>query len=333
MKGKYLYGILDGNLKIRFSSRGLFKKSPYLVHYNGISAIVTDAPVKTYEQDQEGLLSHNRVLDDVIKLHTVLPMRFGTIARSEEEVSELLRNAYSFIRERLSKIRDMVEFNMEIRITDEKALLNEILENNREIKDFRNRLIAEGEKSDIQDKIAIGKMISGEVVKHKAHMLKEIDALLAPYYSKCKLLTGKDTLANLVFLVPRRNIEKFEAAIYKSGEKFADMLKFKYAGPLAPYSFVEMNLVLINFEKVDEARRMLSLGEKATLDDIKAAYRKLAREYHPDAAQGDTSGEEEFKKIAHSYKILYEYCRHYPRNVYIFRPQEINEFSFIEGSS
>src|SRR3984893_13468897 len=38
--------------------------------------------------------------------------------------------------------------------------------------------------------------------------------------------------------------------------------------------------------------------------EIKAAYRKLARKYHPDANKGDTSAEERFKEISEAYSVL-----------------------------
>ena len=335
MKGKYLYGIVNGSVEDKFSTRGLFNKRPYLIHYNSISAIVTDAPMKTYEPDQKGLLSHNSVLDEVIKLYTVIPMRFGTIARSEDEVKGLLRNTYSVLRDRLSKIKDKVEFNLAINI-DEGPVLKEIIGNNKEIRDLRDKLISQGAGADRQshpvdmgDKILIGQMIAEEVTKYKAGIIKAIDAALKPYYSRFKPLTKKDALANIAFLVRRNHIKQFESAIYKLGDKYGDRLKFKYAGPLAPYSFVEMNMLVINFEKLDKARRELQLGEKAAFKDIKEAYRKLAREYHPDATPGDSSKEEEFKKISDSYKLLYEYCRHYPKNQYEFKPGAINEVSVI----
>ncbi len=48
------------------------------------------------------------------------------------------------------------------------------------------------------------------------------------------------------------------------------------------------------------------LGVNATADAeaIKSAYRKLARENHPDANPGDTAAEERFKEISHAYDVL-----------------------------
>ena len=39
-------------------------------------------------------------------------------------------------------------------------------------------------------------------------------------------------------------------------------------------------------------------------DDIKSAYRKLARKYHPDVNPGDKSAEEKFKEFNEAYEVL-----------------------------
>jgi molecular chaperone DnaJ len=49
----------------------------------------------------------------------------------------------------------------------------------------------------------------------------------------------------------------------------------------------------------------LGVSKTASQDEIKSAFRKLAKEFHPDIHQGDKKiGEEKFKKIAEAYKIL-----------------------------
>ncbi len=49
---------------------------------------------------------------------------------------------------------------------------------------------------------------------------------------------------------------------------------------------------------------ILGVGRGATQDEIKRAYRRLAREHHPDTNQGDTASEERFKKINEAYEVL-----------------------------
>src|SRR6202158_1233439 len=48
----------------------------------------------------------------------------------------------------------------------------------------------------------------------------------------------------------------------------------------------------------------LGVRKKATAKEIRQAYRKLARKYHPDLNPGDKAAEEKFKQIQEAYDVL-----------------------------
>lgn len=50
--------------------------------------------------------------------------------------------------------------------------------------------------------------------------------------------------------------------------------------------------------------KILGVPRSASLDEIRKAYRKLARKYHPDINPGDKAAEEKFKEIASAYEVL-----------------------------
>src|SRR3954447_13132370 len=50
--------------------------------------------------------------------------------------------------------------------------------------------------------------------------------------------------------------------------------------------------------------KILGVGKNASDEEIKKAYRKLARKYHPDTNPGDKQAEERFKEISAAYDVL-----------------------------
>jgi len=70
---------------------------------------------------------------------------------------------------------------------------------------------------------------------------------------------------------------------------------------------------MTSFEEIDEVRRLLGIGEAATLKEIKSAYRRMAFRHHPDTSSDgtDAQSEETMKKLNWAYKLLIEYCSHY----------------------
>ena len=49
---------------------------------------------------------------------------------------------------------------------------------------------------------------------------------------------------------------------------------------------------------------VLGVSRDASEDEIKKAYRKLAKKYHPDTNAGDPTAEQKFKDVTEAYSIL-----------------------------
>lgn len=81
----------------------------------------------------------------------------------------------------------------------------------------------------------------------------------------------------------------------------------------------------IDFKQIDESRKILELGETATLREIKRAYREMAKIYHPDKCKKREKKECEgrMKEINRAYKLLMEYCESYR---YSFTQKDVEDF-------
>jgi len=70
---------------------------------------------------------------------------------------------------------------------------------------------------------------------------------------------------------------------------------------------------MADFEQIDRARKLLGLGEAATLEEIKQAYRRMAVLYHPDGCPEERKAEceELMKRLNEAYELLLDYCARY----------------------
>ena len=75
--------------------------------------------------------------------------------------------------------------------------------------------------------------------------------------------------------------------------------------------------------EIDQARRLLGLGELASIAEIKTAYRHLCKQWHPDALADDAPGSGKIKDINAAYRLLLDYCETYR---FSFSPEEVESF-------
>ena len=75
--------------------------------------------------------------------------------------------------------------------------------------------------------------------------------------------------------------------------------------------------------------KVLGVDDKATPDELKKAYRALAKKYHPDVNGGDRKASERFKQVGEAYGVLSDPAK---RKQYD-QMRRLGAFGFARGAS
>src|SRR5687768_4678330 len=104
-EGLYVYCIIRSSEPRDFGHIGIGgEKRVYTVGYRELAAVVSDTPIRIHDPTRENVLAHEFVNETVMKEHTVLPMSFGTIFRTGDDILELLRSTAKALEDVLEKM-------------------------------------------------------------------------------------------------------------------------------------------------------------------------------------------------------------------------------------
>src|SRR6476620_11461646 len=132
--GKYVYCIVRSERQREFGTIGIGGgQRVFTVAYNNLAAVVSDTPIRIYDPTRENVLAHELVNETVMREYTVIPMSFGTIFRTREDINELLRSTYRAFDDVLDKMRDKIEFGLKV-LWDREKVIDRLEEDDEEIR-------------------------------------------------------------------------------------------------------------------------------------------------------------------------------------------------------
>lgn len=253
-EGKYIYCVVGTRDKKNFGPVGIGGRGDEVdtLCYEDLAAVISDSPVTKYPISRENTLAHQRVMEEVMKYYTILPVKFGTIAETkngippEENIRErVLKGRYEELQGLLETMNNRVELGVKALWTDMKVIFGEIVDENKEIKRLRN-WIAKKPTSQTRDaKIKLGEMVQSALEKKKTRQEKLIlDALKKISVDhRTNRLFGDKMILNAAFLVEADRKEKeFDDLINELSTEYQGRIKFKYVGPSPPCNFVELTI-------------------------------------------------------------------------------------------
>jgi len=245
-EGKYIYCIIATNEGRNFGPIGIGGRGDIVstIGYEDLSAVISNSSLEKYIVDKENLIAHEKVVEEVMKNYTVLPMRFCTVAGSAEEVRSLLRKRYLELKNLLKDMDNKVELGLKAFWKEMKVIFQELVDEDKKIKSLKEKIAKKSLKVSYADGINLGKIVKTALGLKRDKEGQEIINVLKriSYHFYLNETQGDDMLINAVFLVDRAREREFDNQVNELVSKYSQRVKFKYIGPTPPYNFVNLNL-------------------------------------------------------------------------------------------
>jgi hypothetical protein len=253
--GKYLYCIIRCSDERTFddvASIGDGNGRVHTVPHNGLAVAVSDTPVAEYESTRANMLAHERVQERVMREFTLLPVRFGTVANvasATQDIQKLLERRFQEFDQLLAEIEGKVELGLKASWRDEKAIFEEIVAENPDIRRLRNSLAGKPAVALRFEAVPLGEMVKKALEQKKR---REAPAILAPLRRVASRIQENETIVdrmivNAAFLVDEGRQGEFDGAVNKLDAEQGHRVSFKYVGPVPPYNFVN---VTVNWDEL-----------------------------------------------------------------------------------
>ncbi len=255
-EGKYIYCIIQSDESRSFGPIGIGGRGDevYTVQYEGLAAVVSNSPLIVYDPTRENLLAHEKVNETVMLEFTVLPMAFGALFRTEQDIIELMRGTYSALLDVFTKMEGKVEFGLKVN-WDRDQVIAEIERKNEEIRHLKEQIISRTTGSTYFARMQLGRLVESALIEQADSYVREVYSVLrdTAVASRANKPIGDRMIMNAAFLVERHRESEFDQKVKEIAAKNEGKLSFKYSGPWPPYNFVHIRLKLERGEAASEA--------------------------------------------------------------------------------
>lgn len=233
-EGLYVYCIIGAGEARNFGAFGVGGRGDPVttIAYRDLDAVVSNISMDRYVVGQETMLSHERVIERVMAEHTALPVRFYTVAPNAEEVRNLLRSRYTEFKALLRELDNKVELGLKALWQDMDLVLGNALGN------ASREMALEGSATGGEAARSARAALEGQRAEIAEHLLQPLRSLAVDL--RLNRTYGDDMIMNAAFLVDRTREWEFDSRVERLATLHSGAIRFKYVGPVPPYSFVNI---------------------------------------------------------------------------------------------
>lgn len=238
-KACYLYCIIESKKDDNFGPIGIAQSRVYTLNYKDLCAVVSDfTDPEALEVLKEGI-THQKVIEEVMKRYEVVPMSFGQVPKNQDEVKGFLIEHYDEIMGLFRKIEGKVELGIKASWRMD-SVLKEIVHSNDRIRILQKQISALPEAKAYMLKLELGELVAQELKSRGEKLGDDIFNLSKPLAVDAKMnkpLSDR-MLLNAAFLVAKDNEKDFDWNVNEIEKKYPQIMIKYVSSP--PYNFIRL---------------------------------------------------------------------------------------------
>src|SRR5690242_21724300 len=174
-EGRYVYGVIEAKDTANFGKIGIggMGETVYTVHHGDVAAVVSKTPVFIFDPTRENALAHEHVIETVMKTNTIIPMSFGTVFRTDDDIREVLKSIYSSLKDVLNQMAGKLEFGLKVN-WDRDQIIEDTKQEDEEIRQFHQEIIRKHLQSTYLARMQLGRMIDKALAERSIGYVREI---------------------------------------------------------------------------------------------------------------------------------------------------------------
>ncbi|MEJ2704044.1 MAG: GvpL/GvpF family gas vesicle protein [Sedimentisphaerales bacterium] len=252
-EGKYIYCIIETKQERHFGPIGIGGRGDeaLTIGYDDLSMVVSSHPLIEITASKDNMLTHQRVIEQVMREYDgILPVRFGTIASSADEVRNLLDRRRREFKIALRDMDHKIELGVKGLWKNMETIYDEIVWENNEISRLK-RTVKEQNEKDPQVRMSVGRLVKQALDEKKQREAEDTVDRLRRTSIEHKLndTIGDEMFMNAAFLTDKGREKEFDNIMDDLSIEFEDRVEFLYAGPLPAFNFVNIAIYPEEWEK------------------------------------------------------------------------------------
>ena len=243
-EGYYFYGVIETDKELDLGPLGIGGREcgVFTLNHDGLAAVVSKTPLVVYDPVRENCLAHNRVIEQVIKDHAMIPASFGTIFRTEMDIKELLRDNAEKLKEVMKKLGNRKELS--VKALWKKDALKDLLNRYDDLRQLKQEIEKIPPEKSYKLRFRLGSMVEQVKAAEGNILSRDIYERLKKHSTASRMGApiGDRMIMNASFLVDQNQEKDFQVELDRLEEKYREKVTWIFTGDWAAYNFVKVRM-------------------------------------------------------------------------------------------